>query len=266
MRVAGHEVAVRVMGPADGPVVIMAHSSGLGSVQWHGYMRALSDRGWCCVAPDLIGYGASEAWREEVPFDPMFDVEVLQALRRQFVGREITLLGHSYGAFLSLRAASLWGENLRRLVLYEPVAWGILSEREPEVAVPFWARMRARGFFDDEIGGTEAWMEGFVDYWGGVGAWKGLSERGRARMMKAGRKTFEEVRALCLDETPGAAYQGVTAPVDLFCGQRSPVQSRKVCEGLAAVLPEVSLHWIEAGHMGPVDAPDVVAPMMLRSF
>ena len=70
-----------------------------------------------------------------------------------------------------------------------------------------------------------------------------------------------EVRALCFDPTPAAAYRGLTAPTLILAGDQSPVAERRVCEVLADVIPGAELVVLPGlGHMGPLVRPDLVNP------
>ena len=55
-------------------------------------------------------------------------------------------------------------------------------------------------------GGTEAWVERFVDYWSGAGTWSELDADERARWLGSSQKMFEEVRETALDELPHTRY------------------------------------------------------------
>lgn len=111
-------------------------------------------------------------------------------------------------------------------MVYEPVAWGVAYETGDDAALQSFV---AAGFFDDARGGSAEWMGGFVDFWGGTGTWEALGEAGRAQMLKASRKTFEEVRALCFDFTPASAY------ASLGCPDAGALRQRITADGAARV-------------------------------
>lgn len=258
-RLFGHELHVAVEGPEGGPPVLAIHSSGLSGRQWRRYTEVLGGAGFRVHQPDLIGYGRSEPWRGGSRFHYHADLMALMELARDVQGG-LTLLGHSYGGHLALQlAAALPPERVRAVVAYEPVSWGVL-DAGAATPVPELGALAAQGLFDEAIGGTEAWVGTFVDFWNGRGAWAQLGEGGRAAMMASAGKMFDEVRSLCFDYTPAAHYAGITAPALIFTGSRSPAAEQQVCARLVEVMPAATLRRLEgAGHMGAVEQADALA-------
>ena len=259
-RLHGHDLHVAYDGPETGPKVLMLHSSGLTGRQWGPYAAELARAGHRTVVPDLIGYGKSQPWRGVGPFHFHADLAAMRELALA-LGEPFTLVGHSYGGLLALQvAATLPPGRLRALVVYEPVAWGVAYEPGDDAALQSFV---AAGFFDDARGGSAEWMGGFVDFWGGTGTWEALGEAGRAQMLKASRKTFEEVRALCFDFTPASAYASLGCPTLVLCGSESPPMERRVCERLSEAIPGAEHKVVEgAGHLGVVRRATELAPMI----
>jgi pimeloyl-ACP methyl ester carboxylesterase len=210
------------------------------------------------VVPDLCGYGGSQAFRGLGPFHYATDLGAMLELVRADE-RPLVLVGHSYGGLLALlMAAALPAERLRALVVYEPVAWGALYDREGEALLQ---ELSSNGFFDDAQGGTPAWMQRFVDFWSGAGSWDALGDAGRTQMLRGARKTFEEVRSLCFDWTPASAYARIACPTLIMHGTESPRGEQRVCEILAASIPRAELLTIQGtGHMGAVQRGRELAP------
>lgn len=259
MRLYGHDIALTTEGPEEGAPVVFLHSSGMSSRQWRHYARVLGDRGWRALAPDLIGCGRSEPWRGSGPFHYLADLRMADELIRR-LERPCVLVGHSYGAFLALQLASALGARVERLAIWEPVAWGVLYEHEGGEA--FHREQVERGFFDDDRGGSEGWMQAFVEWWSGPGAWEAIGERGRAQMMRSARKTFEEVRSIGEDQTSATHYATIASQTLLMNGTESPAPAREVCDRLAEVIPEVERLELEAGHLAPMNAIPKVAPAL----
>ncbi|MAQ15872.1 MAG: alpha/beta hydrolase [Sandaracinus sp.] len=257
VRLYGHEIALRTLGPEDGPPVLFLHSSGMSGRQWRGYARDAAERGYRVHLPDYIGCGGSEPWRGGGSFHFLADLRAMDELIRR-IGQPVGLVGHSYGAFLAIQLATTLRESIAALVVYEPVAWGVLYEQAEGDA--FHQEQLDLGFFDDANGGSESWMKAFVEWWSGPGAWEAIGPNGRAQMMKSGRKTFEEVRSLGEDQTPALHYATITAPTLVMNGARSPIYARQAAERLTEVIPGAARQEIDAGHLAPMNAAALVAP------
>jgi pimeloyl-ACP methyl ester carboxylesterase len=140
------------------------------------------------------------------------------------------------------------------LSLYDPVAFGVLYDPPHEAGLANLAAPRENPVFtDDTRGGSAEWLEAFVDYWNGTGAWRALPAEARAQFERVGRKVFLEVRSLAEDRTPAQAYAGIRARSLLLTGANTPAAARGVIERLATVLPDATCIEIAgAGHMGPI--------------
>jgi len=250
-----------------GPPVVMLHSGGLSSRQWRSLGMALR-AAHRVIAPDFLGYGGSSALAADATFEYGEDVEMISALL-DTLAAPAHLVGHSYGGLVALQAARRAPEKVRSLALYEPVAFGVLhhqpgggdSQRDLEEA----ASAQQLASDDQGRGGGDAWLEGFVDWWQGSGTWRSLPEPSRAAFLAVGRKTFLEVRSLLADRTPASAYDALSMPALLLCGEKSPRIERRVCALLAEALPRARLETLPgAGHMGPLAQMSVVNGLIAR--
>jgi pimeloyl-ACP methyl ester carboxylesterase len=211
------------------------------------------------VAPDLLGSGANPAWPDDEPFDLRQDVEAIESVVDE-LGGEAHVVGHSYGGLLALTLARRAPERVRSLAVYDPVAFGVLYAPDDAEGLADLARAASTPVFTDyERGGSDAWFEAFIDYWNGPGAWRGMTEAGRASFLRVGRKVFYEVWSLMHDRTPGSAYASIEAPALLLGGAASPAAARRVVDVLAHALPNARLQMIPgAGHMGPLSHGSIV--------
>lgn len=219
---------------------VLLHSSGLSSRQWGRLAAALGER---AIAPDLLGHGTSAPWPEPEPFSFERDVDQIEALLR--ARGPVHLVGHSYGGFLALQTALRVPEKIETLTLYDPVAFGALDRTAD-------ADARADVFALELRWGTE-FLQTFVDYWGGPGAWNALREDARAEFRRVGWVLFEGVRTLMANQTRAEEYRGLQAKVQLITGELSPIAARRTIQRLAEALPGARVATIAgAGHMGPM--------------
>lgn len=248
MQVDGREIAVLDRG--EGTPVVLVHSSGLSALQWGPLVPRLAAR-HRVLAPDLLGYGKSDPWPDPDRFDLAADLAIVRAVI-DHAGAPVHLLGHSYGGVLAMLAAQAAPALVRSLVLYEPVAFGVLAGRDPEGAADL-AGADDGTFLDAATGGDLRWIARFIDYWGGAGAWTRLAPARQEALAGVGRKAFLEVRSL-MSLTSRAEDWRIPCPTLLMSGSRSPRAARGVCRVLAECLPNARHHELDgAGHMAPVE-------------
>jgi pimeloyl-ACP methyl ester carboxylesterase len=243
---------IHYLDSGEGVPIVMVHSGGLSSRQWTRIAGRFAGT-HRVIAPDLLGVGGSDP----VPpgeFHFHEDVAMLEGLLDALGIETHHLVGHSYGGLVGVTAALRRPARVRSLSLFEPVAFGVLYSKGDEAGVRDLEDYDHDGtFFDDAVGGQEPWMERFIDWWQGPGAWRGLPDPSKQAFLRVGRKVFQEVRSLTADRTPHQAYASLTAPALLMRGGRSPIAARQVCAILAESMPNAELATFEdAGHMAPL--------------
>ena len=154
--------------------VICLHSSGSTGRQWTA-LRGQLEPDVLVLTPDFHGHGAGPAWHG-------FDEDIVAADATRIarlaggIPGEVHLVGHSYGGAVALRVALYHPESVTSVAVYEPVVFRLLFDyhgrRRPaseviEVASDMRRRLRS--------GNAAGAAAGFVDYWGGTGAWQRLS-------------------------------------------------------------------------------------------
>ena len=228
--------------------VLLVHSGGFTSRQW----RRLADdlaKDHDVLAPDLIGYG-TESWPNGEPFDFRQDVARLAALLGDAPAH---LVGHSYGGLLVMQLALARPASARSIAVFEPVTFGVLDPADADDARAIESIASIGAYAPDARGVDEAWLQSFVDWWQGDGAWARLAEETRQAFRDVGWKLSEEVRSLSADRTSRAAYGSITAPSLLLGGGKSQPAETRVLARLAEVLPSARLVMFpEMSHMGPI--------------
>ena len=261
MRVREHTLAVTATGQVE-PHIILAHSTGMGAMQFNRVTRALAPRR--CLVPDFTGYGASS----HPPLgtkDWTVDRDALKELALQ-AETPVDLIGHSYGGFLVLQVAREVPQAVRRVLVHEPVLWGTLrSAGQAEHRAAFDA------LFDRMLSverGGEAWLEGFVDFWSGPGAWSALTPERAEDWRRGAPLIAAEVHALADDPTPHTAWAALPMPVCVTYGEDTVPMEKHVCSLLSEALPNATLVGVAGGHMAPVTHArawlDVVQPWVAR--
>ena len=225
--------------------VLLIHSGGFTSRQWRRLAELLAPR-HRVIAPDLLGYGA-ERWPAGRPFHFRDDVALLAGL----LDEPAHIVGHSYGGLLALQLALARPEAVRRIAVYEPVTFGLLDEPADAAAR---ASIGQLGDYRPAAAGVdEPWLERFVDWWQGPGAWRALGAPTRQAFCDVGWKLSQEVATLSADRTDRARYATITAPTLILAGERTQPAELHVVRKLARTLPHATLQLFPGlGHMGPI--------------
>ncbi len=231
--------------------VLLIHSGGLTSRQWRKLGADLAPNHDVLI-PDLLGYGEQERWPAGQPFHFRDDVAHLANV---LDGVPAHIVGHSYGGLLALQLALSHPGVIRSIAVYEPVAFGVLrddAEARTEIN-------KITAYAPDEHGHDEAWLRGFVDWWQGPGVWATLSAKTQQSFRDVGWKLSQEVASLSADITDAGIYGTIHAATLLLAGAKTQPLELRVCEGLAAALPNATLTvFPEYGHMGPITHADEV--------
>ena len=116
--VAGYRVHYYVLGPPDGPPVVLVHGLGGRSEDWQNLAPYLTKAGYRVYLPDLPGYGQSERpanFSYSVPDESAIVVSFLDALSL----RQVDLGGWSMGGWIVQRVAGDHPDRVRRLMLFD---------------------------------------------------------------------------------------------------------------------------------------------------
>jgi pimeloyl-ACP methyl ester carboxylesterase len=250
-------LTIRYADTGSGAPVLLGHCSSASNRQWSALSKRLADR-YRVIVPDLIGYGESDRWPEDRPFDPEADANVLVALAKHLDGR-LHLAGHSYGAAMTLEAARRLGDRVISLTLVEPVSFHLLdlAGRDAE-----WREVLkvARGTRAAVAAGRPRRAAAiYMGFWIGRLRWLFMPRRARATIIDTVDKVALEFGAI--EEAPIGldAYESIGAPTRLILGERTRRPARAVIEVLAELLPHVEVKQVEgAGHMSPFTHRDAV--------
>jgi pimeloyl-ACP methyl ester carboxylesterase len=255
---AGYALAVDDSG-GDGAPVVLVHSTGMSSKQWKRLAGRLAPR-HRVLQPDLLGYGESTPWPRGEVFHWQLDLLGIEALL-DALDAPAHLIGHSYGGLVALGAALHRPRAVRSLTLIEPVAYGVLREGRDDAAQgALDAQIFAAPTLPETPGADDAWLQWFVDYWNGPGAWGALPSRARESFLATAAVCYGEVRSLLEDRTTAAVWATVRAPTLLLRGERSPEDARRVAAILARAIPGAGIADIAgAGHMAPITHEAAVA-------
>ncbi|MFL6564224.1 MAG: alpha/beta fold hydrolase, partial [Burkholderiales bacterium] len=161
----------------SGSSVILIHGSLATSSTWRRAAANLEGAGLRLIAPDLPGWGESEAEPENCPNLVEYETRAIEALA-QAQGGPVMLVAHSYGCSVALLAALHGRIAVRALVLFEPTFVALLrqaGEREAYEGIERFVEDYRRGF----VAGDKHAVRGVIDLWGGAGSYDAMPEAAR---------------------------------------------------------------------------------------
>jgi pimeloyl-ACP methyl ester carboxylesterase len=253
-----------ILAAGTGTPVLLLHGSASSAAMWTPLIDVLKAR-FRVLAPDLIGYGRTDAWPDGHEFTLQDEVELVAPLIAN-ADRGAHVVAHSYGGVIGLRLARSGRVVLRSLTLIEPVEFVILRDACDQAA---WAEADAfRSSYVTRVaaGDTEAALHDFVDYWSGAGAWDAMDESARAAMRRSAAKMVLDFHATFADPGPDP-WRDVNPPVRLLTGDRSPLLVRRIAAALARRLPSATLQVVSgADHFLPMTHHAMLGALLLQEL
>lgn len=249
----------------SGTPVLMAHCSSDSHRQWS-FVDALLP-GYQLIAPDLIGYGGSDAWptRGDMPFNA--DAQVIDALIQQNT-EAVHLIGHSYGGAMCLETIVLQLQanrlKVKSLLLIEPIYFHLLKNSR---YADQWLAIQAVG--DNctaciEAGDLSAAADIFMGFWIGDAQWQQMPDKHKQVIIPTMAKVGDELRGLDRFTSTMSTFDALDIPVTVIRGERSPQPARAVAELLAEQITQAELVEIPgAGHMIPQSHPAAIGEVIV---
>lgn len=248
----------------DGQPVIAIHSSVSGNRQWRALTDDLKDR-YRVLAVNLFGYGQTTHWPGSCPQSLYAQAQLILALCAE-LGTTVSLIGHSFGGSIALKAALLLGSRVRSLVLLEPNPFYLLKQAGRTEAFLEARALRDQVKCFGALGDWPKAAEHFADYWLGDGAWNTMPDKRRAAFIQALQPNFHEWDAVMDEETTVHDWKGLSPRTLVVSDKATRLPIREIVEVLAATCPHWAYRFIaEGGHMAPLTRPDLVNPIV-REF
>lgn len=246
--------------------VVFIHSTGLGPFMWAPYKDAAGEAR--LHMPVNLGYTPGG---EMVRPQTVGLAEEVDDLSKQLgtLEGDVHLVGHSYGGLVALELARSGRLPVRSLYVYKPVLFASLRERVDDITAEAANEVHSmyanRQFFDDaERGGDDAWLEQFLDYWNGAGAWGAMPPKAKDTMRRVGWKMHLEARAIATQARPIETY-AMPIPTTVVSGEGSTAASREMSRLLVEQMPLAQSHVLPGlGHMGVMQRPDKVAATLVQ--
>ncbi len=112
----GVDLHVLDAGPADGPVVVLAHGFPELAYSWRHQIPALAAAGYRVLAPDQRGYGRSSRPDEVTDYDIVHLTDDLLGLLDDVDAADATFVGHDWGSMVVWQMALLHPDRVNGVV------------------------------------------------------------------------------------------------------------------------------------------------------
>ncbi|KAJ1700073.1 hypothetical protein LUZ63_008585 [Rhynchospora breviuscula] len=116
MEVNGISMHVAEKGPADGPAILFVHGFPELWYSWRHQILSLSARGYCCIAPDMRGFGDTTAPPSISSYTIFHLVGDLIALLDSLSLPQVFVVGHDWGAIIAWQLCMFRPDRVKALV------------------------------------------------------------------------------------------------------------------------------------------------------
>jgi pimeloyl-ACP methyl ester carboxylesterase len=261
---SGTVTEVDVIEKGDGPTVVLIHSSVAGAGQWRRLMDDLAGE-FRLLAVNLLGYGRTPPWSAERAQTLFDQARLLEHVLPDGIGR-FSIVGHSFGGSVAMKAAAVYGDRVDQLVLIEPNPFYLLSQhgRGDAFAEALFLRNCIK-----ENGGKGDWEAAaavFADYWNGAGSWEAMPEDRRAKFGLALRPNLHEWDAVMDDTTPISEWRDRLPRHTTVIRAADTVRSiAEIADLMEASCPDWRFETLsEGGHMAALTRPETMS-LLIRS-
>jgi pimeloyl-ACP methyl ester carboxylesterase len=244
-----------------GSPVVLIHSSVSGNQQWRSLTEALKDR-HRVLAVNLFGYGNTTPWPEKAVQTLADHSDLVLALCSNSRGH-VSLVGHSFGGSVALKAALRLGHKVASLVLLEPNPFYLLSQHKRQAA---YAEAKAMRDHVKQYGAVGDWhkvAERFADYWVSEGTWENMPAKRRSAFVEAIPPNFHEWDAVMNETTTIDTWASLKENTLVLYAAKTKRPIREIVELFVDACPHWSFKKIAGGgHMAPLFQPELVNPMV----
>jgi pimeloyl-ACP methyl ester carboxylesterase len=265
----GVEIALLDWG-GTGPLALLHHANGFCGGVW-GPVAAGLRQHFRVVAMDARGHGDSSVPEGEAFYRwELFGrdlVEVAKALAGEHPDGRVALgVGHSFGGTAFLMASAAEPGLFERIALLDPVIFpppGVAPERRQRGITLAEAARRRRHVWPSRASAREQWSQkAFFAGWNDRAleayAAEGLRDRPDGQVeLKCSGEVEGTIFASSRDFDPWVIAPRVDAPTLVVRAQRGDFP-RDIFDALAAAIPDGRLREVDAGHLIPMERPDLV--------
>ena len=116
VEVGGLNMRIAEDGPPGGPVVLLCHGFPESWYSWRHQLPALADAGYHAVAPDMRGYGGTDAPADPHAYSQLHTLGDVVGLLDVLGANEAAIVGHDWGSPVAWTSALLRPDRFRAVV------------------------------------------------------------------------------------------------------------------------------------------------------
>jgi pimeloyl-ACP methyl ester carboxylesterase len=245
-----------------GPTIVLVPGSCSTGTAWRPVISAWNNQ-FRCVTTSLLGYGG-RAERRSIG-DPCISHEVgaLESVIRK-AGGAVHLVGHSFGALVSLAVALRNRVSLASLVIVEAPAAELLRESGEDHHYRSFRQMTDAYFSDYRAGNLNA-ISAMIDFYGGAGTFASWPPRVTAYAIQTTPVNILDWASAYQYSLPAALLASVKVPALVVRGGTSHSAMQRANELLSEQMPGAALATIDgAAHFMIATHPEEVAQLVAQ--
>jgi pimeloyl-ACP methyl ester carboxylesterase len=237
--------------PRPGSTVLLLHSSASSARQWESLVAALRP-GHRVHAVEFHGHGMRTPWDADAPMRLADDAALVSPLLREAGAAHV--VGHSYGAAVALKLASMHSSRVRSLVAYEPVLFRWLLDDAGGGAPVQDVLALVQAIREALAAGDErSAARVFVDFWSGESSFDSLPGPRQGSIATRMHAVLPHFEALLRESLARWQVAGLGMPMLFLTGSRTVRAARRISELLRLAVPRARHAVLEGmGHMGPI--------------
>ena len=254
-RVMVHGVSLAVDVQGEGPAVLMIHGYPMDHTIWAGPIADLA--GWCRIAPDLRGFGGSDA--PDLGYSIPTYADDLAALLDAMSVERVVICGLSMGGYIALEFVRRWRERVRGLVLMD-------TRAEPDSAEAKRGRDQQAALARDS--GAAAVAQEMAARVLSPAATESVRRSVREMMAQTPVAGIVGALSAMRDRADSRPLLSTLAgiPTLVVAGADDPATPPESVATMAAAIPGARFERIPgAGHIPPVEQPELTS-RLLREF
>ncbi len=179
----------------------------------------------------------------------------------------MSLIGHSFGGAVAMKAGLALQERVHRLVLFEPNVFYMLAMHGNHEAYAEIKAVRDHFKLRGEKGDWYGVAANFIDHWNGEGAWAGINESRRSALLRAMMHAYHEWDSVFDETTPVDAWMPLAERTVLIVSANARTSIRGIADILRNNLVGLGYFKIpHGGHMAPLTRPDLVNPVLIDAL
>ena len=228
-------------------------------------MSSFSDQ-FRFIGINLMGYGKTTSWNKQRKQTLEDQVKLLERIPN-IKNECFSVVGHSFGGSVAMKAAQRFGDQVKNLVLIEPNPFYLLKahgrQEILEDAIQLSLKIR--------VNYEKNWMKAvsyFAKYWNGKDSWDRLSSSQKKKFATILKPNFHEWDAVLYEKTTISEW-AVSLPYKtcLITARDTVKIIIEISELFKNSCPNWNFESIDqGGHMAPVTHPNIVNPIIIRNL